>query len=574
MEDFTPAAEMTGMYSCGPTVYAFPHLGNMRPYVFADTLRRAFRWKGIAVRHVVNITDVGHAVADTETGEDKLEVAAARERRSVLDIAAFYTDAFFVDIAALNILTADEYPRASAYVEQMIEFAAQLEKDGFTYRLPSGLYFDTAKDPGYGELAQMNAEGQLEAARLEYVEGRRRKTDFALWRAEEPGKRRVLRWDSPWGWGAPGWHLECSVMSMALLGEHFDLHTGGVDHRELHHVNEIAQSQAYLGDGQPWVRYWLHNEFLQLGAMKMAKSAGGAPRLADLTEVGYHPLAYRLFLLGGHYRSQLDFTTAAMDAAQATLRRLVARVQPLRPLPVVETLAEATANVQDDPVAQRYLDTIDAAIAADLGTPKILAALQMYSCGPTVYAYQHLGNMRAYVFADTVRRALRWKGVRVRHVVNITDVGHAVSDADTGEDKMEVAAARERRSVLEIAEFYTGAFFDDLAALNILPADEYPRASAYVAQMIEFAVKLEHGGYTFRLPSGQYFDTSKDPGYGELAQLTPRASWKRPGSSRWRAAGARPTSRCGGPRSPASAGCCAGSPRGAGARPAGTWSAR
>ena len=204
-------------------------------------------------------------------------------------------------------MPADEYPRASAYVEQMIEFAAKLEKDGFTYRLPSGLYFDTAKDPGYGALAQMSAEGQLEAARLEHVEGRRRKTDFALWRAEEPGKRRVLRWDSPWGWGAPGWHLECSVMSMALLGEHFDLHTGGVDHRELHHVNEIAQSQAYLGDGQPWVRYWLHNEFLQLGAMKMAKSAGGAPRLADLTEAGYHPLAYRLFLLGGHYRSQLDF---------------------------------------------------------------------------------------------------------------------------------------------------------------------------------------------------------------------------------------------------------------------------
>ena len=376
MEDFTPAAEPTGIYSCGPTVYAFPHLGNMRPYVFADTLRRAFRWKGIGVRHVVNITDVGHAVADTETGEDKLEVAAARERRSVLDIAAFYTDAFFVDIAALNILPADEYPRASAYVAQMIEFAAKLEKDGFTYRLPSGLYFDTAKDPGYGALAQMSAEGQLEAARVEHVEGRRRKTDFALWRAEEPGKRRVLRWDSPWGWGAPGWHLECSVMSMALLGEHFDLHTGGVDHRELHHVNEIAQSQAYLGDGQPWVRYWLHNEFLQLGAMKMAKSAGGAPRLAELTEAGYHPLAYRLFLLGGHYRSQLDFTTAAMDAAQATLRRLAARVQPLRPLPAAETLAAAAAGVRDDPVAPRYLDTIDAAIAADLSTPKILAALQ------------------------------------------------------------------------------------------------------------------------------------------------------------------------------------------------------
>jgi cysteinyl-tRNA synthetase len=376
VQDFTPSGEVTGMYSCGPTVYAFPHLGNMRPYVFADTLRRAFRWRQIPVRHVVNITDVGHAVADTDTGEDKLEVAAAREHRSVLDIAAFYTDVFFVDTAALNILPADEYPRASAYVPQMIEFAAELERKGFTYRLPSGLYFDTAKDPGYGALAQMDAEGQLEAARVEHVEGRRRKTDFALWRAEEQGQRRVMRWDSPWGWGAPGWHLECSVMSIALLGPHFDIHTGGVDHRELHHVNEIAQSEAYLGDDKPWVRYWLHNEFLQLGAEKMAKSAGGAPRLADLTEAGYHPMAYRLFLLGGHYRSQLDFTTAAVEAAQATLRRLVARIQPLRPLPAIETLADAEERVKGDPAAERLLDTIDAAIAADLNTPRILAALQ------------------------------------------------------------------------------------------------------------------------------------------------------------------------------------------------------
>jgi cysteinyl-tRNA synthetase len=376
VEDFVPAAEVTGMYSCGPTVYAFPHLGNMRAYVFADTVRRALRWKGIPVRHVVNITDVGHAVADTDTGEDKIEVAAAQERRSVQDIAAFYTSAFFVDIAALNILPADEYPRATAYVEQMIEFAATLEAKGFTYRLPSGLYFDTAKDPGYGALAQMDAEGQLEAARVEQVEGRRRKTDFALWRAEEPGQRRVMRWDSPWGWGAPGWHLECSVMSIALLGPHFDIHTGGVDHRELHHVNEIAQSQAYLGDSKPWVRYWLHNEFLQLGAEKMAKSAGRAPRLADLTEAGYHPMAFRLFLLGGHYRSQIDFTTAAVEAAQATLRRLLTRIQPLRPLPAVETLAAAVANVEGDPAAARLLDVMDAAIAADLNTPRILAALQ------------------------------------------------------------------------------------------------------------------------------------------------------------------------------------------------------
>jgi cysteinyl-tRNA synthetase len=358
LEEFTRQGDPVGMYSCGPTVYAFPHLGNMRAYVFADTVRRALRWKGIAVRHVVNITDVGHAVADSDTGEDKVEAAAARERRSVRDLAEFYTSAYFDDAAALNILPADEYPRASAYVPQMIEFAAELEARGFTYRIPSGLYFDTARDPGYGELAQMDTEGQLEAARVEQVEGRRRKTDFALWRAEEPGQRRVMRWDSPWGWGAPGWHLECSVMSIALLGRHFDIHTGGVDHRELHQVNEIAQSQAYLGDGdaEPWVRFWLHGEFLQLGAEKMAKSAGGAPLLADLVKAGYHPLAFRLFLLGGHYRSQLDFTAAAMDAAQATLRRLVARVRPLRPLPAADTLAAAMRAVTGDTAAAGALE--------------------------------------------------------------------------------------------------------------------------------------------------------------------------------------------------------------------------
>jgi cysteinyl-tRNA synthetase len=344
----------------------------MRPYVFADTLRRALRWKELPVRHVVNITDVGHAVADSDIGEDKLEVAAARELRSVEEIAAHYTQAYFDDIAALNIAPADEYPRASAYVEQMIAFAKRLEDRGFTYQIPSGLYFDTSKSPGYGTLALLDIAGQQATGRVEQVEGKRNNSDFALWRAEEPGKLRIMRWDSPWGWGAPGWHLECSVMSMELLGHHFDIHTGGIDHRELHHVNEIAQSEAYLGDGKPWVRFWLHNEFLQLNAQKMAKSAGGAPLLSDLAKAGYHPLAFRLFLLGGHYRSQLDFTSHAMDAAQATLRRLATRIEPLRPLPVADRLSIATT---DDPVAQGLIQRIDEAIADDLATPKILATL-------------------------------------------------------------------------------------------------------------------------------------------------------------------------------------------------------
>jgi cysteinyl-tRNA synthetase len=376
-EDFAPSADVVGLYSCGPTVYSYPHLGNMRAYVFADTLRRALRWKAVPVRHVTNITDVGHAVADSDTGEDKLEVAAARERRTVADIAAHYTDAFFTDLAALNVLPADGYPRASEYVEEMIAFAIRLEELGYTYQLPSGLYFDTSKSPGYGTLALLDLAGQRETGRVEHVEGRKHNSDFALWRAEEPGARRVMRWNSPWGWGAPGWHLECSVMSMALLGEHFDIHTGGIDHRELHHVNEIAQSEAFLHDGQPWVKYWLHNEFLLLNNAKIAKSAGPVPRLADLVEAGYHPMAYRLFLLGGHYRSQLDFTPAGVDAAQATLRRLIARVAPLRPLPAIETYEAARALVADtDKAGRAYVEAIDAAIANDLATPKLLATLQ------------------------------------------------------------------------------------------------------------------------------------------------------------------------------------------------------
>jgi len=431
MEDFTPSADVVGLYSCGPTVYLFPHLGNMRAYVFADTLRRALRWKGFGVHHVTNITDVGHAVADSDTGEDKLEVAAARERRSVDEIAAFYTQAFFDDIAALNVLPADEYPRASAYVPQMIEFAARLEENGFTYLLPSGLYFDTSKSPGYGTLAMMDVAGQREAARVEYVEGRRNKTDFALWRAEEPGVRRVMRWESPWGWGAPGWHLECSVMSMALLGEHFDIHTGGVDHRELHHVNEIAQSEAYLSDGEPWVRFWLHNEFLLMNAAKIAKSAGGGPRLADLTEAGYHPMAYRLFLLGGHYRSQLDFTTQAVDAAQATLRRLIARVEPLRPLPAAHTLEAALALLADDCAGDRdktaaaYVEQLDAAISADLATPKILAALQESLRDPDISA----DGLRVVVAAADALLGLRLADLEPREV----DRRRSVADLDPAE---------------------------------------------------------------------------------------------------------------------------------------------
>src|ERR1700734_2170626 len=425
-EEFTPSADVVGMYSCGPTVYSYQHLGNMRPYVFADTLRRALRWKGLAVRHVVNITDVGHAVADSDTGEDKLELAAARELRPVDEIAEFYTQDWLAALAALNVQPADVYPRASAYVEQMIDFAKVLEDKGYTYQLPSGLYFDTSKSPGYGTLALLDLAGQRETGRVEHIEGRKHNSDFALWRAEEPGVRRIMRWNSPWGWGSPGWHLECSVMSMALLGDHFDIHTGGIDHRELHHVNEIAQSEAFLEDGRPWVRYWLHNEFVLLDAQKIAKSAGHTLRLADLVEAGYHPMAYRLFLLGGHYRSQLDFTMTAMDAAQATLRRLVTRVEALRPLPAAETYDAARALLPpEDKVASAYLEHLDAAIAADMATPKILAALQESLRDTDISAE----GLRVVVAAADALLGLGLAGLEVREV----DRRRSAADLDPAE---------------------------------------------------------------------------------------------------------------------------------------------
>lgn len=361
------------MYSCGPTVYAPAHLGNMRPYVFSDTLRRLLAWKGLDVIQVVNITDVGHTVGEADLGEDKVEVAARRERRTVREVTAEYTTRFLADVGSLNVLPATHYPRASAYVPRMIEFAADLDRKGYTYRLDSGLYFDTGRSPGYGRLALASVDGQREGARVEVVPGKRSKADFAVWRTERGERHRLLHWDSPWGPGVPGWHLECSVMSIDLLGGHFDVHTGGIDHREIHHINEIAQSEAYLADGRDWVPLWMHNEFLLIGDKKASKSAGPMPTLGDLVDAGHHPLAYRYFLLTAHYRQQLQFTDAGLRGAATAYRRLLGRVHGLRPLPPVTTLAQLRSMVS--PAALPAVARVDEAISEDLNAPKVLAEL-------------------------------------------------------------------------------------------------------------------------------------------------------------------------------------------------------
>lgn len=358
------------MYSCGPTVYAPQHIGNMRAYVFADTLKRALRWQGFDVRHVINITDVGHLTSDADEGDDKLELAARRDRQSAWDIADRYTRQFQADLHQLRIIEPDVWCKATDHIPQMIAFAQKLEDGGWCYRLPSGLYFDTSKDPGYGALARLDLAGQQAGARVEVAAGKRHASDFAVWRTSAPGENRQMEWDSPWGRGAPGWHLECSVMSIGYLGRHFDIHTGGVDHIPVHHTNEIAQSEAYLGDDQDWVRWWLHGEFINLSGAKISKSAGGGLLVSDLIDRGYHPLAYRYLLLQAHYRSQTEFSWPAMDAARTGLRRLLERFATAR-----TDSGRATGTAGTDKSAARHRDAFADAIRDDLNTPRALAAI-------------------------------------------------------------------------------------------------------------------------------------------------------------------------------------------------------
>jgi cysteinyl-tRNA synthetase len=382
LQEFAPLERgTTRIYTCGPTVYAYQHIGNLRAYVFADTLRRVLEWKGYDVVHVVNITDVGHLTSDMDEGEDKLELAAEREGRSVWEIAAHYTEVFMDDLERLRVRPATLWPRATDHIEEMIEFAQGLEEKGYAYELEAGLFFDTSKIPDYGKLALLDLEGLQEGARVAPIPGKRNPTDFALWRSSPADAVRLMEWDSPWGKGAPGWHLECSAMSMKYLGERFDVHTGGVDHIPVHHTNEIAQSEAYLG--RPWVPFWLHNEFIGLREAKMSKSKGGTLLLSDLEQQGFHPLSFRFFLLGSHYRNQTEFTWRGLEGARVAQRRLLERLRERIPAggdPV--TYEEAAAGVEGS--ARTYLEELDSAVSADLSTAQALAVLTQLSRDPAL----------------------------------------------------------------------------------------------------------------------------------------------------------------------------------------------
>ena len=364
------------VYTCGPTVYNYQHVGNMRAYVFADTLGRVLSFKGYKLNHVINITDVGHLTSDADAGDDKMEKAAAAAGQSAWDIARHYQQVFEADLARLNVRKV-QHPRATDYVEQMITWAETIAPQN-CYELDSGLYFDVSTVPEYGRLArEVTDEGQ---SRIDPVAGKRHPADFAIWRKTPPSESRQMEWPSPWGMGAPGWHIECSVMSAALLGQPFDIHTGGIDHREIHHPCEIAQNQAHSHSADSGARIWMHNNFLIDRRGKMSKSSGDFLTLQALVDRGYHPMAFRMMCLQAHYRSELEFSWEGLGAALVRLKRLVMGVSGLIKKLEDPTIPKIglrwdTWPIKDDRLAE-LMAKFGLAIGDDLNTSVALTVLE------------------------------------------------------------------------------------------------------------------------------------------------------------------------------------------------------
>lgn len=366
-DEFIPLnAPNVTMYCCGPTVYNYAHIGNLRTYIYEDLLANTLRLAGYKVKHVMNITDVGHLTSDGDEGEDKMKIAAEREKKSVLDIARMYEDAFFRHTAALGLKRPTIVCRATEHIMDMIEFVKALEDKGFAYISNGNVYFDTAKFPRYGCLSGQNREDLKHGARTEQDLNKHNPSDFVLWFTSSKFENQILQWDSPWGRGYPGWHIECSTMATKYLGERIDIHCGGIDHIPVHHENEIAQSEARLG--HEWVNYWVHMEFLNNKSGKMSKSKGGFLTLDTLVENGYEPVHYKYFCLTSHYRSIAIFSYEAMDAAKKAYENLS---------DYVATFKASSSNISLSAEEQKQLDSykneFNSYLFDDLKTPMALS---------------------------------------------------------------------------------------------------------------------------------------------------------------------------------------------------------
>ena len=361
-EEFSPLDKNeVKMYSCGPTVYSYAHIGNFRTFIFVDSLRRMLEYNGYKLKHIMNITDVGHLTSDADTGEDKMEKAAKREGKDPYEIANFYTEAFLKDMQSLNIEKPTLMPRATENISQMLEMVQEIIKNGYGYETSKGIYFDVSKLDKYPELSNNQVSGEEAGARIEVDKEKRNPYDFALWiKAPE---NHLMKWESPWGLSYPGWHIECSAMSRRFLGDNFDIHTGGVDHIQIHHENEIAQCKGAMGHNPSNI--WAHCEFLLVDGGKMSKSLGNIYTISELQEKGYEPLAYRLFLHSAHYRNKINFTFEGLSASQVSLNRL--RNGYLKHL-------EGNDEI-DNKVVDNYEERFHKAINDDLNMPEALGVL-------------------------------------------------------------------------------------------------------------------------------------------------------------------------------------------------------
>lgn len=380
IEAFQPLENQRArMYCCGPTVYNYAHIGNLRTYIFEDLLHRVLEDAGYLVDHVVNVTDVGHLTSDGDEGEDKM-IKSARERgMTVWDIAEFFTRAFFRDWDMLGLKAPGVVCKATEHIQDMIALIEKLEERGFTYQAGGNVYFDTSRFPDYGKLALLDRQKSESIARVDTDPHKRHPRDFVLWFTQSKFSDQAMTWDSPWGRGYPGWHIECSAMSSKYLGERFDIHCGGVDHIPVHHTNEIAQSEAAFG--HPWVNYWLHGEFLVLQKEKMSKSSGEFLTLSVLTSKGYDPMDYRYFVLNAHYRTQLVFSYEALDAAKSGRANLIERVAALRDKHPQSARQWFDAGADDD---DDVVQSIRRDLRNDLNAPKALGTLWTFVKDPFV----------------------------------------------------------------------------------------------------------------------------------------------------------------------------------------------
>ncbi len=430
-----------GIYTCGPTVYAPQTLGNMRSQLVPDVLRRVLLAAGYEITFVTNITDVGHLVSDADEGEDKLEKAAASSGETAESIAARYTEQWAIDRARLGCLEPDVLPRAADHIAEQIAMVATLEEQRRTYVVDDGVYFDTSTFPRYADFAGLRLDELEATGRVEAVEAKRHPADFALWKLTPPGVVRQQEWDSPWGRGFPGWHIECSAMATRYLGTRFDIHTGGIDHVRVHHTNEVAQSECAL-DLHPWVGIWVHTEFLDLGGEKMSKSAGHVLVVDSLIERGIEPLAFRYFTLGAHYRQKQDFSFEAVEAAGTALRRLVGHAVAARDVGGTADPAKV------DPHLRRFWSFL----ADDLNAPRALSVVWDVVRDPS------LGPAERWAFLADADRALGF------------DLADAVApDADaSGSDPRIDALVVERSAARAAREFATSdRIRDELAAEGV-----------------------------------------------------------------------------------------------------------